>query len=65
MYCNRKRLDDSEIAEYAKTAVESLADNKILNGFEGRFSPLSNATRGETAQMLYNILQFLSERGGI
>lgn len=58
-------VDDSEIAEYAKTAVESLADNKILNGFEGRFSPLSNATRGETAQMLYNILQFLSERGGI
>ncbi len=53
--------DSSEIADYAKNAVEKLSALGIINGTEsGAFEPNSCATRAETAQMLYGALKFLN-----
>lgn len=53
--------DSSDIADYAKTAVEKLAAVGIINGNEsGTFEPNSYATRAETAKMLYGALKFLN-----
>lgn len=47
--------DDSAIADYAKNAVYSLRDLKIINGLsENLFNPLGTATRAEATVMIYN-----------
>ena len=46
--------DDSLIPDYAKTAVYSLADLGVISGMGGNtFAPLSNATRAQTAKIIY------------
>jgi glucan biosynthesis protein len=44
--------DYENISQYAKEAVEALADAGIINGYNGMFMPSSNATRAETAKIL-------------
>ena len=52
--------DAEMIAEYARTAVNTLAEQKIVSGIgENRFNPKGNATRAEAAQMIYGILKHL------
>ena len=54
--------DDSEIADYAKEAVYALRDAGIINGVsDSEFAPDKNATRAETAVMLY---RFMNLYGG-
>lgn len=56
-------LDEQSISAYAKVAVETLASQNIVKGYDGKFSPTSNTTRGETAQMIYNVLEFIKGQG--
>lgn len=49
--------DSEGIADYAADAVEILRKAGIVSGDEaGRFNPKSNATRGEAAKILYEIV---------
>lgn len=50
-------VDAAQIADYAKEAVEMLANYNILSGDEnGCFRPEDNATRQEAAKLIYNLL---------
>jgi len=50
--------DNNKISDYAKEAVAYLASRQIINGFQdGRFGALENATRAQTAVMVYNIIK--------
>ncbi len=44
--------DDSEISDYAKTAVTKLSSAGIINGDSGMFRPLNLITRAEAAAIL-------------
>ncbi len=47
--------DDNLIPSYAKIPVYALVRKGIINGMgDGRFSPTSNATRAQTAQIIYS-----------
>jgi len=47
--------DCAYISDYAKKAVSYLYENNIISGMgDGTFSPKSNATRAQAAQMIYN-----------
>ncbi|UKI38647.1 MAG: S-layer homology domain-containing protein [Clostridiales bacterium] len=55
--------DADDIAPYAKEAVSYLNSIKIVNGDEnGRFNPNGTATRAESAQMIYNIIEFMKTK---
>lgn len=58
---NVKFDDESTIADYAKNAVSKLSSLKIINGSDNKFMPLSNATRAETACMIYRLLNLQKE----
>lgn len=52
-----KFTDANSVSDYAKESVGFLASKKIINGFEdGSFGPKKNATRAETAVMVYNAM---------
>ena len=46
--------DDSDISDYAKSAVYSLRAMGIINGDDsGRFNPQMSITRAEAAKIIY------------
>lgn len=48
--------DGGEIADYAKDAVSKLYIAGIINGMgDNKFAPLGQATRAQSAQMIYNL----------
>ena len=50
--------DDSLISEYAKNAVYALRKMGVINGMgDGSFAPKNNATRAQTASMLYKAVK--------
>lgn len=50
--------DEDKIADYAKNAVSYLASKEILSGRENNiFAPTDNATRAETAKIVYLCLE--------
>lgn len=49
--------DESQIADYAKSAVSSLSSAGIFKGYEGKFYPQDRLTRAEAAVMLARIDQ--------
>lgn len=52
--------DETDIAEYAKPAVESLQKAGIISGYENNtFKPRGNATRAEAAMMIYRVMQYI------
>jgi hypothetical protein len=60
----KKFDDDSMISDYAKEAVYALRDAGIINGVsDSEFAPNKNATRAETAVMLYRFMN--SFNGGV
>lgn len=46
------------ISDYAKSSVDALTQLGIVRGNNGNINPLDNATRAETAVMLYNIYNY-------
>ncbi len=55
-------VDDSSIGSFAKETVKQAAALGIVNGREGnKFDPKANATRAESAVMLYRSLEKLEE----
>ena len=54
--------DEAEMADYAKTAVETMSKAGIINGSDGKFMPGANATRAQAAKMIYELLKI---KGGI
>ena len=59
---DKKFADDEMISDYAKEAVYALRDAGIINGVsDTEFAPKKNATRAETAVMLY---RFMNSYGG-
>ena len=49
--------DADKISDYATDAVTYLSANGIINGFEdGSFGPLQNATRAQTAVIIYRLV---------
>lgn len=49
--------DDSEIEEYAKSAITAMQSAGIIRGTEGgRFDPQSNSTRAQAAVVIYRII---------
>lgn len=54
--------DSAEIAEYARTAVEGLASDGIINGMgDGSFEPEANAERAQAAKIVYEIYRRVQE----
>ena len=51
--------DSFEIADWAETSVGQLKQLGIIEGYDGKFMPLKNATRAETACMLYKVSQMI------
>jgi len=49
--------DDAEISDYAKEAVYTLKNKKILSGYNGLFNPLNNLTRAEAAQLIHKLTE--------
>lgn len=60
---DEKLFSDGEtIKDYAKEAVAALSNAKIINGYEdGSFRPFGNATRAETAVVIYKVESILSK----
>ena len=49
--------DHESISDYAKSAIEVLAGNGVINGTgDNNFNPLGTATRAEASQLIFNIL---------
>ena len=49
--------DADQISDYAKEAVSYLAGKGVISGMgDGRFSPKGNATRAQTAKIIYAVL---------
>ena len=49
--------DHESISDYAKSAIEVLAGNGVINGTgDNEFNPLGTATRAEASQLIFNIL---------
>ena len=56
--------DDGDIAGYAKEAVYALRAAGVINGVSAtEFAPLKNATRAETAVMIYRFLNLIGKGG--
>lgn len=54
--------DKTAISDYALEAVSALNGAGIIMGNDkGEFMPLANATRAEAAQVIYRVLNFISE----
>ena len=50
--------DESEISDYAKTAVKLMKDKGILSGAgDGRFYPKNVLTRAEAAKLIYELIK--------
>lgn len=49
-------FSDIKSSDYFAEAVESLASRQIVSGYQGKFSPYRNVTRGEAVKMLYGII---------
>ena len=50
--------DYADIADYAQESIEALYRGGVINGMEnGDFRPQANATRAETAKMIFSVLQ--------
>ncbi len=50
--------DWDSVAGYAQNPIQDLARLGLANGSNGNIRPSDRATRGEAAQLLYNLLQF-------
>ncbi len=56
--------DDGNIAEYAKDAVYALRAAGVINGVTAsEFAPQKNATRAETAVMIYRFINLVGKAG--
>ena len=56
--------DDEDIADYAKEAVYALRAAGVINGVsDSEFAPAKNATRAETAVMVYRFLSLIEKEG--
>ncbi len=54
----KESADWDEISDYAKTAVGVLTEKGIVNGMDdGSFAPMSNSTRAQAAQLIYNLIK--------
>ncbi len=50
--------DKDTIADYAKDAISTLAEMKVINGFEDNtFRPMESCTRAQAAVIIYNYLK--------
>ena len=45
--------DSGKIADWAKTALAQMAQQKIISGSKGKLNPTGKVTRAEVAKMLY------------
>ncbi|SCY96657.1 S-layer homology domain-containing protein [Alkaliphilus peptidifermentans] len=48
--------DASEISDYAYTAIEALVSAEIVSGSNEKLNPKSKATRGQMAQIIFNLI---------
>ena len=56
--------DDNDIADYAKEAVYALKAAGVINGVSAdEFAPRKNATRAETAVMIYRFINLIGKGG--
>ena len=52
--------DSNDIADYAKAAVSALEKQGIINGMgDGNFAPGANATRAQSAKVIYSMMEVL------
>ncbi|MBE7019166.1 MAG: hypothetical protein E7413_04755 [Ruminococcaceae bacterium] len=52
--------DSNDIASYAKAAVSALEKQGIINGMgDGTFAPANNATRAQSAKVIYSMMEVL------
>ncbi|MBQ8526115.1 MAG: S-layer homology domain-containing protein [Clostridia bacterium] len=51
--------DEASIADYAKTAVNGLANLGLINGYNGGFAPVDNTTRAEAAALLLRVADYI------
>ncbi|MDR1100856.1 MAG: S-layer homology domain-containing protein [Clostridiales bacterium] len=50
--------DSYKVADYATEAMALLVDCGIISGMDGSLSPAENCTRAQSAQVLYNLLEY-------
>lgn len=59
----RRTADINDVSLYAWTAVGALYSNQLISGVGGgKFEPLSNITRAQAAQLIYNVIIDMSNR---
>lgn len=49
-------VDDAEISDYARDAVDKLVKAGIINGYDGKFNPKASATRAEAAKIINMVM---------
>ena len=52
--------DQSQISDWAETAVSALSEAGVLSGSNNRFYPQNNATRSEVATMFRNFMRLVA-----
>ncbi|NBD23035.1 S-layer homology domain-containing protein [Paenibacillus glycinis] len=57
--------DTAKVAPYAVKAVEELVNAGIVKGSSSLLNPTGQATRAETAQMIYTLYLMLQEKGSL
>ena len=56
--------DDEQISDYAKEAVYALAGAGIINGVgDNHFQPQGNATRAQSAKVIFGAMKLLQGGG--
>ncbi len=56
-------IDDGDIADYARDGVYALKNLGFISGMDdNRFMPLDNATRAQTAKVLYSVYSYMKNR---
>ncbi len=53
--------DETNISDYAKAYVSSMAANGIVNGSDGCFNPLNTLTRAEAVKLIENMLAYIGK----
>lgn len=54
-----KFSDEALISDYAKEAVDKVASVGIIQGYDGKFTPLNNIKRGEVAALLMRASDYI------
>lgn len=54
-------VDKQDVSSWAKDTMEKAVNMELIQGYNGKLTPLNNATRAEAATMIYRYLQIIGQ----